>query len=189
MANVAQAQGFLPLTPNARENGYTIASGYGTTINFGDPVAGSGTGTTLGNGSSYPGIVIGATGTAICGVFIGCTYTDSSGQLTFSKSWPASTTATNIIATVIDDPMCEFAIEYSNTTPMAVTDYWNSAAFVAGSGSNGISGYQLDSTTVGSGTDLQIRRLYNAPNNATGTNAVVVVGLRLHTLNYPYTAI
>lgn len=182
MTNVAQAQGFLPITPNARENGYTIATGYATTINYGDPVAGVGTG--LG---AYPGIVIGATGSAICGIFIGCTYIDSNGQPTWSKSWPASTTATNIIATVIDDPFCEFAIEAS--AGLAVTDYWNKAAFVAGVGSNGISGYQLDSSSIGTGTDLQIRRLYNAPNNATGTNAVVVVGLMNHTFNYPYTAI
>ena len=184
MANVAQAQGFLPITPNAKTHSYTIATGYSTTINYGDPVVPTGTGV-----GALPGIAIAVVGSPICGIFQGCYYTDSNGQPTQSKSWPASTTATNIKATVIDDPFCEFAIEYSNTTPMAVTDYFAEAAFVAGTGSNGISGYQLDSTTVTSGTDLQIRRLYDAPNNAVGTNAVVVVGLRLHTLNYPYTAI
>ncbi len=182
MANVAQAQGFLPITPNARQNAYTIATGYATTINYGDPVAGTGTGV-----GSLPGIAIGVASSAICGVFVGVNYTDSNGQPQWAKSWPASTTATNIIAYVVDDPFCEFVIEADGAT--AVTDYWNKAGFVSGTGTNGISGYQLQSSSIGTGTDLQIRRLWNAPNNAIGTNAQLVVGLMNHTFNYPYTAI
>lgn len=182
MANATYAFGFLPITPNAREQSYTIASGYSTAINKGDPVAGSGTG----NGA-LPGIVIGVAGSAITGIFLGCYYTDSNGQPQFSLSWPASTTATNIKALVIDDPFCQFAVECDGA--LAITDYWNKAGFVSGAGVLGVSGYQLQSSSIGTGTDLQIRRLYDTPNNAVGTNAVVVVGLMNHTMNYPYTAI
>ncbi len=180
MANVAVAYGFIPVTPNARVQAYTILSTYGTAINTGDPVLMTGTG--LG---ALPEVNVATAGTVAVGVFAGCSYVDSNGQWTESKSWPASTVATNIIAYVYDDPTTEFRIEYTGT--FAATDYGATADWVAGTASSpGISGY----TVAATGQDgLQIRRLYDAPGNAVGANAQIVVAFREHTYNYPYTAV
>ena len=182
MTNINNPYGFIPVTPNARQNAYTILTGYSTTINLGDPVVMTGTG--LG---ALAEVNIGVASSPITGVFAGCSYTDSNGQFQESLKWPASTTATNIIAFVYDDPFTEFRIQSDGT--FAVTDYANKASFTSGTGTNGISGYVFGESSVGTGTDLQIRRLYNAPGNAVGLYSQVVVGLRLHTNNYPYTGI
>lgn len=182
MANTNSPQGFQCVTPNARQNAYTIATGYATTINLGDPVAGTGTGT-----GSLPGIQIATINSPVVGVFVGCQYVDSNGQPQYSKSWPASTTATSIEAYVIDDPFAVFEIQYSGT--LSVNDYYNKGTWVAGAGTQGISGYQFDTTTLGTGADLQVRRNYPAPDNAVGANSKVLVGFMQHTFNYPYTAI
>lgn len=181
MANVNSPYGFEPITPNARVRAYSIASGYGTAINFGDPVAASGTGT-----GAYAGVVIGVASSDIVGVFQGCTYTDSNGQPQWSKAWPASTTATNIIALVSDDPFTEYRAQI---TTEAVTDYFNKVGFVIASGTNGISGSYLDGSSIGTGTDFQIQGLFDAPNNATGAFAQVIGVFRLNSLNYPYTGV
>lgn len=180
MANIANAYGFIPLTPEARTNAYTILTGYGTAINIGDPVKVTGTG--LG---ALPEVNVAAAGDTVVGVFAGCEYTDSNGQPQWGKAWPASTTATNIKAYVYDDPTTEFRIEY--TGDFAVTDYMQKADFVAGTASSpGISGY----TVAATGQDnLQIRRLYDVGGNALGANAQIVVAFREHTYNYPYTAV
>lgn len=182
MANINNPYGFEAVTPNARVNAYTILTGYGTTINTGDPVVATGTG--LG---ALAEVNIGVASSPITGIFAGCQYTDSNGQFTESLKWPASTTATNIIAYVYDDPFTEFRIQSNGT--FVVGDYFNTAGFSSGVGVNGISAYVLNESSVGSGTDLQIRRLFNSPDNAVGQFAQVVVGLRLHTNNYPYTGI
>lgn len=182
MANVNSPYGFSPVTPNARITTYTIATGESTAINIGDPVKLTGTGT-----GPYAGIVRADAGDTSVGVFAGCNYTDSNGQPQWSKSWPASTTATNIEARVYDDPTTEFSIQCDGA--FAVTDYGNKADFAAGSGSLGISGYVLNSANIGTGDNLQIRRLLNSPSNSVGTYAQVIVAFREHTYNYPYTAV
>lgn len=182
MTNINNPYGFIPVTPNAKANAYTILTGYGTAINIGDPVVATGTG--LG---ALAEVNIGVAASPITGVFAGCSYTDSNGQPQWGKSWPASTTATNIIAYVYDDPFTEFRVQSDGT--FAVADYFNKAQFTSGAGTNGISGYVMGEASVGTGTDLQIRRLFNAPDNAVGLYSQVVVGLRLHTNNYPYTGI
>lgn len=183
MTNINNPYGFIPVTPNARANAYTILTGYGTAINIGDPVVVTGTG--LG---ALAEVNIGVASSPITGVFAGCSYTDSNGQPQWSKSWPASTTATNIVAYVYDDPFTEFRIQSDGV--FVVGDYFNKAGFLAAAASSpGISGYVMQESSVGTGTDVQIRRLYDAPGNSTGQYAQVVVGLRLHTNNYPYTAV
>ena len=78
-----------------------IASGYGTAIFTGDVVQYKNDGTliitTLQNDTSA---VVG-----VCGVFMGCSYTDpGTSQKTFSQYYPASTSASDIMAYVVDDP-------------------------------------------------------------------------------------
>lgn len=179
MANIAAPMGFVPLDPNARTNAYTIATGETVAINRGDPVKLTGTGT-----GALSGIVVAAAGDVVVGVFAGCSYTDSNGQPVWSASWPASTTATNIIANVYDDPTSQFAIQYTGT--FAATDYGQKADFVAGTGTLGQSGF----TVAAVGADgLRIRRLYDAPGNAVGANANIVIEFLEHSYTYPMTAV
>lgn len=182
MANINAPTGFKPVTPNARVNAYTIATGYGTAINIGDPVKFTGTGT-----GALAGIAVAVGGDTVVGVLAGVDYTESSGQPRFGMAWPASTTATNIIAYVYDDPNTEFAIQCDGA--FAVTDYANKADFLAGTGTNSVSGYVLPSTNIGTGDNLRIRRLYDYPGNEVGTYAQVVVAFAEHSYNYPFTAV
>ena len=78
-----------------------IASGYGTGIFHGDVVQYKNDGTliitTLQNDTSAVAGVV--------GVFQGCSFTDpNTGQKTFRQNYPASTTADDIVAYVVDDP-------------------------------------------------------------------------------------
>ena len=76
-----------------------IASGYGTSIFYGDVVKLVSTGTIekdTGQATATP-----------CGVFLGCSYVNAQGQTVFAQYFPASTTAptgTAITAYVADDP-------------------------------------------------------------------------------------
>ena len=90
---------------------YPVASGYGTTICFGDIVqlVDGGTATTIEKQSAT-----GDDSTAIdmVGIFMGVKYTDpNSNQMTFSQKWPASTVASDAMAYVCDDPNVLFAIQ------------------------------------------------------------------------------
>lgn len=183
MANINSPYGFVPLTPEMPDGGFTIATGYGTALNIGDVVAFTGTGTGM-----LAGIQQGTPGSDMLGVFSGCDYTDSNGQPQWAKSWPASTTATNIVARVWTNPLLEYRAQISGGTP-AVTDYANKIAYVNAAGTNGISGAYLDGTGIGTGTDFQIRRGYESPLNSVGANMQVVGVFRLSSYNTPYTGV
>jgi hypothetical protein len=102
---------------------YPIASGYATNIAVGDIVqlVDGGTATTIEKQSGT-----GDTSTEIdmVGVFLGCKYTDpNTGQLTFSQLWPASLTASDAMAYVVDDPSVLFAIQ-SDAAPTNTGDIY-----------------------------------------------------------------
>ncbi len=91
-----------------------IASGYGTGIFYGDVVQYKNDGTLIittlqNNTSAVAGVV---------GVFLGCSYTDpNTGQKTFRQNYPASTTASDIEAIVVDDPNVIFkAVNVTGST-------------------------------------------------------------------------
>ena len=91
-----------------------IASAYATGIFYGDVVQYKNDGTliitTLQNDTS---VVAG-----VVGVFLGCTFTDpNSGQKTFRQDYPASTTASDIMAYICDDPSTLFkAVNVTGST-------------------------------------------------------------------------
>jgi len=91
-----------------------IASAYATGIFYGDVVQYKNDGTliitTLQNNTS---VVAG-----VVGVFLGCTFTDpNSGQKTFRQDYPASTTASDIMAYICDDPSTLFkAVNVTGST-------------------------------------------------------------------------
>ena len=96
-----------------------IASGYGTGIFHGDVVQYKNDGTliitTLQNDTSAVAGVL--------GVFQGCTFTDpNTGQKTFRQDYPASTTASDIMAYVVDDPHVIFkAVNCTGSTADGAT--------------------------------------------------------------------
>lgn len=182
MANIQSPQGFIPVTPGARLNGYTIASLYNTTINYGDPVKLTGTGI-----GALPSIQVAVGGDTAVGIFGGANIYDGNGRPAFIQSWTASMSASNVVALVYDDPNTEFMIQCNGA--FSVNDYGNKVDFLAGTGTNGISGYVLPSTNIGTGDNLRIRRLFDAPNNSVGDYAQVIVAFAEHTYLYPFTAV
>lgn len=177
MANVDGPNGFTPIghagggTPG-RLNEYGIASGYNTSIFFGDLV-------NLVTGGTIEVSV--ATTAGNIGVFQGVSYVDSAGEQKFSKYWPASTTATKIKALVADDPDTEFVCQTGGS--LALTDMGANADILtthAGSTTTGRSGQEVSGTS-GTGTaQLRLVRLFDSPDNAFGTNAKVVVRINEH---------
>jgi hypothetical protein len=138
---------------NGGQNRYRIAANYGTSIFQGDMVA-QVTGGTVeihADGGTVP----------IVGVFNGCEYTDpTTGKVTFSPYYPASTNASDIIAFIIDDPMVIFEIQADDVFP--ITDLFGNFDIVyttAGSTQSGISGSELDVTTGATGTSLPLKAI------------------------------
>jgi hypothetical protein len=113
-----------------------IASGYATSIFYGDAVKLTTTGTiVLANETST------APATGFAGVFLGCSYVNAQGQVIFAQYYPASTTAptgTFITAYIGDDPDQLFkVVSVSGTTVVSGIEYaaiGNNAALVQNSG-------------------------------------------------------
>ncbi len=157
-------------------NTYTIASGYTTSIFRGDPVEGVAAG----------GIELAAAGNVDnLGVFHGCEYVNANGEQVFSPYWPASTTATNIVAHVFDDPNIVFAIQ-SDATGVAAADVHNLADWeiVAGDTKTGITATNLDISAgmAGTGKSLRILRIIDDGENAAGAYSDVEVVFAEHVM-------
>lgn len=198
MANADAAYGFrpvmnkgggTPVTDNFAPQGYSIASGYASTIALGDPVGSTGTASADGR----PGIQLVSTPGVILGVFGGCEYTNSLGERVFSHYWPASTAATNIIAHVYDDPDTIFSIQGDEDIEAA--DFHNKVDYIHAASVNGVSRVELDSSNIGTGDALLIlcRDDSVSPNDiasgSAGNFAKVLVMIREHEMLSAYTAV
>lgn len=179
MANDNSAFGFRPVRHQAggkiRTNEYSIATGYSSNIFHGDVVEMTGTDKNI--------QVVAAGNTDNLGVFAGCRYVDSSGNQKFSKHWPASTTATNIVAYVYDDP---FIVYECQCDTLAEADIGQLVDLNAGAGSTttGVSGFYAD---VGAGTgttgkSFRLIELVTKPNNAYGAYAKALVTFQEHVM-------
>ena len=177
MANVDAAFGFVPirhLSGNApRANKYTITSGLAENIFTGDLVI-----------ITADGVLTPHTATEVnnIGVFAGVSYTASDGSYVYSQYWPSGTTATNIIAYVYDDPFTVYKVQSAGTP--AQTNVGNCADVVAGAGSTttGISGFEISGTMSNGTATCKILGLYEGPENAFGTNAIMEVLINEHLL-------
>lgn len=127
-----------------------IASASATAIFFGDVVELNSSGTlskSTGTDSATP-----------VGVFMGCSYTDPTFGKVFRQYYPASTTASDIMAYVEDDPSALFkvAVVSATTTISYVnrTAVGNNAVLVQNAGStvNGNSKVAVSSTTATTST-------------------------------------
>jgi hypothetical protein len=153
MALTASPNGFL-LRKNpsgqSRASQFTIASGYGTDIGYGDAVILNTNGT----------ITVGTANADTVGVFAGCEYIDATGKPVTDKRWPANTVATNIKAYVYTDPTEVFEVQVgaggSGYVQAAIGDQ---ADLVAGTVNTvtGNSAQSLNATLKGAGVQGQFR--------------------------------
>ena len=155
---------------------YRIASGATTPIYMGDLV------TQLTAG------VIGrhaASGTVpIVGVFNGVSYTDpTTGETVFKNHYPGSIAASDIIASVIDDPNVVFEIQADDTFPVA--DLFGNFDIVdatdVGDEKSGRSNTELDVTTGATTATLPLKAIdisqdvENSDVASANTNVMVVI--------------
>ena len=180
MANKDAAFGFKPtrhLTGGKiRSEEYAIAANHGTSIFNGQVVEAVAAG----------GIEQAAAGdTQQLGVFGGCFFTDpSSSKPTFKAFYPASTNASDIVATVYADPYIVYEAQHDGTGAAAMN---NSAFdFVGTSGStlSGQSTSEIDTSTSGtSGGFKQIgisKDPENSDTSSANANAYVVFNTGEH---------
>ena len=167
-----------------------ITSGYSSNILKGQPVV---YGTTANGGTLGTIIPALVTGT-VTGSFQGVEFTDTTGRRRVSNYWPASTTATNIIAYFYNDLNIVYEIQADGS--MAQTTIGNEYFFTnitAGSTTTGLSQATLGSATAaGNGSQGQMRVVDLAPyaDNAWGDAYTLVRVQLVNTQFYgAYTAI
>ena len=155
---------------------YRIASGATTPIYQGDLV----TQLTAGVLGRHA-----ATGTVpIVGVFNGCSYTDpTSGEQVFKNYYPGSISASDIVASVVDNPNVVFEVQSDAALPVA--DLFGNFDIVDGSPvgdtKSGRSNTELDVTTGATTATLPLKALDisqdpdNSDVSSANTNAYVVI--------------
>lgn len=174
MANNNAPFGFQPIRTLSGANqfpinNYAITSGLAKNINLGDPVKLVTAASLLG----YSAITVADSVTDVyLGVFAGCQYIPSDGSSpVFSKNWVTGTTplaGSQIKAFVYDDPFTIFKVQMSGA--LTAADIPKNCNVAVATGTNGVSGYTLDSTLLATTNTLgwRIIRLYN-PNLGAGT--------------------
>ena len=129
-----------------------IASGYATSIFFGDAVK-------VVTGGTVERDTFDAAMTPV-GVFMGCKYTDpNTGQLTFSQLWPANLVASDAMAYVVDDPSVLFAIQ-ADGAPTNIGDIYGKNTLLVQTAPNTslkISRVALDISEIGTDPENPIR--------------------------------
>ena len=138
---------------------YKIASGASGNIFSGDLVKVANTGT----------ILVAAAGDQALGVFRGCQYTDSSGDVIYSPYWPDGTVTSDAVAFVVDDPDALFEVQSAATGSVVQTVVGNNADIVYTSGSTitGISAVEISGTTAATSAQLRIVGVSTDPDNST----------------------
>lgn len=125
---------------------YGIASGYATSIFLGDPV----------NLTSSGTLEVADSGDDYIGVFMGCSYTDSAGEVQFSKYWPASTTSSDAKGLVSAYEGRTFAAKASGTVDQVKPGLIYALDSTAGSTSTGRSGKLVEVIASSTGdTDIE----------------------------------
>ena len=182
MANVAEKYGLRPVRKvdgspfiNA-QNRYRIAANYGTPIYQGDlviPVTGGGIQRAVANTTDF-----------VVGVFNGVFYTDPTTQKpTWKNYYPGTVNASDIVATIIDDPDVVYSIDSDGA--FAVADIFKNFAITTATGNtlSGISEVQLDFSVSGlttSGTVLQAIDVSQDTQNDTAGSVNVDVLVRIN---------
>lgn len=177
MATTATPMGAEPTDTLSASGSFTgkvrhikVASGYGTAIFYGDFVKLVSTGTVEKD--------TGTTTATPVGVFVGCAFTSpTTGELTFSQTFPASTAASDIVAYVVDDP--NVLMRMQSDEAIAQTGLGNNVAVVqtAGSTSIGRSKNAVDGSSIATTNTLPLRIIdfVDGPNSAVGDTYTDVI--------------
>jgi hypothetical protein len=166
-----------------------ITTGSATSIYFGDLVC-------LNTGGTLTRVSSTDSAADVVGVFMGCAFTNpTTKQFLQQQYYPASTSASDIIAYVADDPDGLFKVAVlSNSTTiggMTQTDIGNNVAMLttAGSTTTGDSKEGVSATTSASVTTLPFRVIAGIPEtvNAAGsfTEVIVKINFGIHTYYSP----
>ena len=125
-------------------------------------------------------------GVAVAGVFAYATYLDADLRLRRVRTLPAVKTGfTDIKGYVYDDYLTIFEVQADSGTVLAeATSRGKTANHVAGSGSTTteMSGHELDSSDVGTGSQLMILDIVNRLDNEWGEHAKLLVMIYEHRL-------
>ena len=171
MANTNAKFGLRPigkLGSNANSTGtteYDILTGTTGSIFTGDPVKMVNTG----------GIAVAAAGDQLLGVFQGCRYTDSSGDVIYSPYWPTTTASDAAVGFIVDDPDTLFEVQSAATGSVTQTVVGLNAdiVYAAGSTTTGKSNVDLSGTMATGTAQCRIVGFSNDPeNNALGTGTL-----------------
>jgi hypothetical protein len=167
-----------------------IASGYATSIFYGDLVK------RISNGTIEKDA--GTTTATPCGVFLGVSFTNSNGQVQQQQFYPASQSiksGTQIFAVVADDPDTLFQVVScsSGTTVagMGISAIGNNIALIqnAGSTTTGNSAVAIDEGTQDTTNTLPIRIIDVVRETATGADTfvefIVKINATMHQYNNP----
>jgi len=186
MANTAEKYGLRPVRKldgspfiNA-QNRYRIAANYGTAIYQGDLVQP----TAAGGIEKHTG----GTSNDVVGVFNGVFYTDPTTQKpTWKNYYPGTVNASDIVATVIDDPDVVYQIDSDGA--FAIADIFQnfSVTDTTGSTLTGISTAQLDYSTKGASSQLVLQAIdisQQVGDDEAGANADVLVRINRHFFGY-----
>ena len=155
-----------------------MASGYTATF-FGDAVL-------IVDG--YLNKDTGTTAATPCGVFVGCSYTNTAGQPVQSQYAPSG--QTNMVGYVVDDPMAAFQVAVvSGTTTIASVSrsvVGSNMALVqnAGNANTGDSAVAVLSSSSATTNTLPIRVIDVVPATATGADAYVELIVKINTHQY-----
>lgn len=183
MSNSDRPSGFTPRRHAfggvIRANAYAIASAYATSIFNGDAVV-----LTAGKVNQAAD-----NSAAILGIFAGCQYVDSEGNVKFARHWTADAVtlgSADAKAWVYDDPGIIFGVQTDSATAYVDATHKGGSYDVqlthAGSTYTGQSGMELDLNDAGS-TQFLVLGLIDEPNNAAGVNAKIEVMIRKALLN------
>jgi hypothetical protein len=117
------------------------------------------------------------------GVFMGCTFTDASGQAQVRAYWPGTAGATNIVAQFTTDPLIVYEIQADGAVAQANVGEQTTFNTSTGSTITGLSNATLASASLSASTANQLRVLAIStyPDNAAGDAFTVVqVQIALH---------
>jgi hypothetical protein len=161
-----------------------IASGYTTAIYNGDPVI-IATGGTIERSAASGAVTSGSP----CGVLVGCSYTNSSGQPVQAQYFPGSG-VTNAVAYVVDDPLAAFkvAVAFANATVTTVTQaaVGTNMSYNLGTGdaTTGDSGAFVTAASGANTATLPFRVIAVVPETATSTTTFTEVIVKINNHQY-----
>lgn len=179
MTNIDSSFGLRPYRHAAggcsRLNEYSVASGYAKSIFNGDVISMTGLG---------KNIELAADGAIdAMGVFVGCRYVNEAGEQKFSSYWPKNTVASEIVASVHDDPNIVYEVQCNE---LALEDVGALVDWKQGEGNprTGTSALIADvaAGTATEGKALRLVELKPVVNNGYGEHAKALVQFAAHVL-------